>query len=118
MQEGQGEDADETFGGMRHDAPLPEAYTIRHLNDLHQPHHRHDDERDDEATHEFPSFCFVVHADGFIKNHSAAKVGNFGRWKQKNAPVRERFSLNHLAAYGRNGILTTMALMSLLRILM
>ena len=50
MQEGQGEDADKTFGGMRHDAPLPEAYTIRLLDDFHQPHHHHDDERDDEAT--------------------------------------------------------------------
>ena len=79
MQERQGEDADEPPGAVWHQAPTAQVDVGRHLEDLHNPHQGHEDERDDEAAEKLPSFLFVVHAGRHIKNCSAAKVGNFGR---------------------------------------
>ena len=78
MQERQSEDADEPMGGMRSDAPTSQVDAQRHLDDFHQPHQRDDNQRDDEAAQKLFSFLFVIHAFGFIKNRSAAKVGKNG----------------------------------------
>ena len=79
VQERQGKDADQPFHGVWRYAEAPQIDAERPFDRLHHPHHCHNDQGDDEAAQKLFSFCFVVHAYGFIKNRSAAKVGNFGR---------------------------------------
>ena len=47
--------------GMRRDTPTAQVDAIRHLIDLHHPHHCHDEQGYDEAAQKLPSFRFVIH---------------------------------------------------------
>ena len=79
VQERQGEDPDQPSCSVGRYAEAPQLDPERPVDRLHYPHYCYNEQGDDEATQKLFSFCFVVHAYGFIKNRSAAKVGNFGR---------------------------------------
>ena len=46
---------------MRRDTITPEVGVQRQFDDLHHPHHRHNEQGDDEAARKLPSFRFVIH---------------------------------------------------------
>ena len=91
MKEGHGEDANKSFSGVWHKSPFAQVDAEADFGEFCQPHERYDEQRDDEAANEFPSFLFFVHAVDSFKFRTAAKIGKNGRRPNKKTVPLERF---------------------------